>query len=187
MLLPLHLAVNKSAGNPLRPFFKSAGSAFWELPPVGKGVSSGVRERMPGQTGTQRPRVSRWHLGHTAVSVLRLSPSSVRAPSIVLERGCRRARRHRASVIAGQWASPRYCAALLLLLETHNAQPFESRGHITEADRNSTLRKHIVKARIPTCANVHGAYQVVHGTYRVMCCPLIDGRTTVWLDDTTDT
>ena len=51
-LLHPHLAVNKSAGNPLRPFFKSVGSAFWELRPAGKGVSG---ERMPGQTGTQRP------------------------------------------------------------------------------------------------------------------------------------
>ena len=78
---------------------------------------------------------------------------------------------------------PRYCSCSKPTMP----QPFESRGHITEADRSSTLRKHIVKARIPTCANVHGAYQVVHGTYRVMCCPLIDGRTTVWSDDTTDT
>ena len=48
---PLHLAVNKSAGNPLQPFLESLGSAFWELPPAGQRVS---RERMPEQTGTQR-------------------------------------------------------------------------------------------------------------------------------------
>ena len=75
-LLPPHLAVNKSAGNPLRPFFKSVGSAFWELPPAGQRVSG---ERMPGQTGTQRPDSVRM-ASRTQTSVPS-SPVSVRRQS----------------------------------------------------------------------------------------------------------
>ena len=122
LLLHPHLAVNKSAGNPLRPFFKSVGSAFWELPPAGKGVSG---ERMPGQTGTQRPDSVRMASGTHSSVHSSSSPLALQCPCAVNRFGEKlppsQCRRHRASVSRAQWASPRYCALLLLLLHNHNA------------------------------------------------------------------
>ena len=165
LLLHPHLAVNKSAGNPLRPFFKSAGSAFWELPPAGKGVSG---ERMPGQTGTQRPQVSGWHLGHTAVSILLLllSPSSVRTPSIVLRRSCRRANvGGTAHQLAGHNGPahaivPSYCSCSTTTMPA--AQPFES---------PSTLRR-----RIAAAAHCEGAHTKLCTAHTASCDRLLTGE-----------
>ena len=140
-LLHPYLAVNKSAGNPLRPFFKSVGSAFWELRPAGQGVSG---ERMPGQTGTQRPDTAPKcpHLGHTVPSSLALQ-----CPCTVNRFGEKLPPSGSGNVggIAHQLAGnngPAHAIVplLLLLLHQHNAlhNPLRA-GHITEADR--TLEK----------------------------------------------
>ena len=171
------------------PFFEPVGSAFWELRPAGKGVSG---ERMPGQTGTQRPDTA--PECPDGISDTQQCPFS---SSLALQCPCAvnrfveklpllgQCRRHRASVIRQQWASPRFCFPATAPAPPPQcpAQPFESRTHYGGGSQH-TGEKHIVKlAHTKLCTIPSCAYQVVHGTYRVMR-PVIDRRRTVWLNDT---
>ena len=180
-LLHPYLAVNKSAGNPLRPFFKSVGSAFWELRPAGQGVSG---ERMPGQTGTQRPDTAPKcpdgisdtqqcpFFSHPPVSVHRQSFWR----EVAAER-LGQCRRHRASVSRQQWASPRYCAPATAPAPPAQcpAQPFESRAHY--GGGSHTGEKHIVKlARIPGCAPYQVAHTKLCTAHTASCDRLLTGE-----------
>lgn len=129
------------------PFFEPVGSAFWELRPAGKGVSG---ERMPGQTGTQRPDTApECPDGISDTQQCPFSSSlALQCPCAVNRFGEKLPPSDSGNVggIAHQLAGnngPAHAIVLLLLLllHRHNAlhNPLRA-GHITEADR-STLEK----------------------------------------------
>ena len=133
LLLHPHLAVNKSAGNPLRPFFKSVGSAFWELPPAGQ---KGVRPADARTNWDTKAGQCPDGIWDTEQCPFFFSSLALQCPCAVnrfveklpLLGQCRR---HRASVIRQQWASPRYCCPATAPAPPPQcpAQPFESRAH----------------------------------------------------------